>query len=112
MDVRLKHPMSMCIVGPGFSGKTVFVKKLLSNAMAMIDPPPQKIVWFYGEYQLSTGQKRSLSKYKHKLTKHSNRRTPLKERKRIINQRGGCILPLLMKLAMPALGALALAVCQ
>ena len=51
MDVRLKHPMSMCIVGPSFSGKTVFVKKLLNNAMAMIDPPPQKIVWFYGEYQ-------------------------------------------------------------
>ena len=67
MDVRFKHLMSMCIVSP----KTVFVKKILSNAMAMIDPPPQKIVWFYGEYQLATGQKRSLSKYKHKLRKHS-----------------------------------------
>ena len=60
-----------------------------------------------GNIKLSTVQKRSLSKHKHKLRTLSNRQTPLKVRKRILNQRGGFILPLLMKLAVPAIGALA-----
>lgn len=51
MDVRLKHPFTMCVVGPTFSGKTFFVRKLLKHIHLMMNPAPQKIVWFYGEFQ-------------------------------------------------------------
>ena len=51
MDARLKHSFSCMVVGPSFSGKTEFVKRLLKNASEMIDQPPRKIIWFYGEYQ-------------------------------------------------------------
>ena len=35
------------------SGKTVWVKTLLENAQKTISPPPQRIIWCYGQWQPS-----------------------------------------------------------
>jgi hypothetical protein len=35
------------------SGKTVSVKSLLENAQTTISPPPQRIIWCYGQWQPS-----------------------------------------------------------
>jgi len=45
------HPCTAIIVGPTSCGKTRFVFRLIDNAERMIDPPPRKIVYCYGEYQ-------------------------------------------------------------
>jgi hypothetical protein len=51
----LQHPFT-CIV-PGCtqfqSGKTVWVKSLLENAQKTISPPPERIIWCYGQWQPS-----------------------------------------------------------
>jgi hypothetical protein len=39
------------IAGPTMSGKSVFTFKLISEAQELITPPPQKIMYCYGEYQ-------------------------------------------------------------
>lgn len=51
MDPRLKHPFTCVIAGPTGSGKSYFVSRLLSHAHTMIDPPPEKVMWCYGEWQ-------------------------------------------------------------
>ena len=51
MDPRLKHPFTSIIAGPSGSGKTCFVIKLLAHLQAMIQPPPEKVIWSYGEWQ-------------------------------------------------------------
>ena len=51
VDVRLKHPFPLMVSGPTMCGKTSFVRKLLELGEEMIDNPPEKIVWCYGEYQ-------------------------------------------------------------
>ena len=51
MDPCLKHPFTGIIAGPTGSAKSCFVKDLVSNAYMMIEPPPQKIIWHYGEWQ-------------------------------------------------------------
>ena len=50
MDVRLKHPFTCVISGPTGSGKRVFSKRLFTS-QGIIDPPPDNIIWYYGEYQ-------------------------------------------------------------
>ena len=45
----LKHPFTALVVGPTCCGKTQFVFKLIEN----VDPPPNRIVYCYGEYQQS-----------------------------------------------------------
>jgi hypothetical protein len=39
------------IAGPTGCGKSVFTFKLISEAQELITPPPQKIIYCYGEYQ-------------------------------------------------------------
>ena len=51
MDVRLQHPFSCIIAGASGSGKTAFVTKLIKHVQSMINPPPEKIIWHYGEWQ-------------------------------------------------------------
>jgi hypothetical protein len=51
MDVRFKAPFTCMLVGPSKSGKTVFVFKLIKEARDLINPPPEKIVYCYGEFQ-------------------------------------------------------------
>lgn len=50
-DVRFRHPSTYMIVGPSQCGKSHFVAKLLKNLHAMIDEPPERIVWCYGKLQ-------------------------------------------------------------
>jgi hypothetical protein len=50
-DTRFQHPFTMTVCGATQSGKTYFTKQLLENCTALIEPPPQNIIWCYGEYQ-------------------------------------------------------------
>jgi len=51
MTLPLRHPFTALVAGPTGCGKTRFVCKLIENARAMIDPPPRRVVYCYGEYQ-------------------------------------------------------------
>jgi len=46
-----KHPFTSIVSGPTGSGKTNFVMRLIDNVDTMIEPPPNKIVYYFGEYQ-------------------------------------------------------------
>ena len=49
----LQHPFTCIVAGCTQSGKTVWVKSLLENAQKSISPPPQRIIWCYGQWQHS-----------------------------------------------------------
>jgi hypothetical protein len=49
----MQHPFTCIIAGCIQSGKTVWVKTLLENAQKIISPPPQRIIWCYGQWQPS-----------------------------------------------------------
>ena len=51
MDPRLKHPFTCVVAGPSSSGKTQFVFRLIRHADRLVNPPPEKIVYCYGEFQ-------------------------------------------------------------
>jgi len=51
MDPRWKHPFTSIVSGPTGSGKTVFTFRFISEAANMISPPPEKVIYCYGEYQ-------------------------------------------------------------
>ena len=51
MDPRWQQPFTCIVAGPTGCGKTTFVARLLRNASAMIDPPPERVTWYYGEWQ-------------------------------------------------------------
>ena len=55
-SIQLTHPFGLMISGGTKTGKTTFVKQLLSNAQIMIDPPPENIIYFYSEYQDTFGE--------------------------------------------------------
>ena len=46
---RLQHPFTCIVAGFTQSGKAVWVKTLLENAQQTIRPPPQRIIWCYGQ---------------------------------------------------------------
>jgi hypothetical protein len=48
---RLIHPFSAIIAGASQSGKTELSYRLIENAASMIEPPPQKIIYCYSEFQ-------------------------------------------------------------
>ena len=49
----MQHPCTCIVGGCTQSGKTVWVKSLLENAQKTISPPPQRIIWCYGQWQPS-----------------------------------------------------------
>ena len=49
--MRFQHPFSCVIAGATGSGKTVFVTRLLQNAISMINFPQEKMYWHYGARQ-------------------------------------------------------------
>lgn len=49
MFVHFKHPFSMIIGGPSMSGKSTFLKKLLSRRREMFENDFKKIIWCYAE---------------------------------------------------------------
>ena len=51
MDVRLQHPFRLVLNGPSEAGKTEWIRKLIQHRDEMIYPPPEKIIWCYGEWQ-------------------------------------------------------------
>ena len=51
MDPRWKHPFTCIFTGPTGCGKTTFVTRLLRNSSTMIDPSPERVTWYYGEWQ-------------------------------------------------------------
>ena len=51
MDSRLAHPFTCIVSGPTGSGKSVFTFKLIEHAQEIISPPPERILFCYGEYQ-------------------------------------------------------------
>ena len=51
MTLPLCHPFTALVAGPTGCGKTKFVFKVIENAHVMIQPPPKRIVYCYGEYQ-------------------------------------------------------------
>ena len=51
MDPRWKHPFTCIVAGPTGCGKTTFVARLLRNTSGMIDPAPERVTWYYGEWQ-------------------------------------------------------------
>ena len=48
---QLLHPFSALVSGMTGSGKTVWVQTLLEHAKQLIQPPPQRIVWSYSQWQ-------------------------------------------------------------
>ena len=59
-SIQLTHPFGLIVSGGTKSGKTTFVKKILSYANVMIDKPPENIVYFYAEYQDTFGEIQNL----------------------------------------------------
>ena len=53
MNPQWKHPFTCIIAGPTGSGKTVWVTQFLRHGHRMITPPPEEIVWCYGEWQVA-----------------------------------------------------------
>ena len=51
MDPRLKHPFTGIIAGPTACGKSTWVANLITCQKDMIDPSPEHVIWFYGEWQ-------------------------------------------------------------
>ena len=51
MDARWKHPFTCIVAGTTGCGKSTFVTRMLRHAAAMIDPPPERITWCYGEWK-------------------------------------------------------------
>ena len=45
------HPFTCMVAGMTGSGKTAWVQTLLQQAQTVIDPPPERIVWCYSEWQ-------------------------------------------------------------
>ena len=50
-----KHPFTCLIAGPTGCGKTVFAKRFVNNINQMMDPIPERIIWYYSEYQTVFG---------------------------------------------------------
>ena len=53
---QLLHPFTALVTGMTGSGKTVWVQKLLEHANQVIQPPPQRIVWSYSQWQPAYNQ--------------------------------------------------------
>lgn len=47
--ISLKHPFTMLVSGPTGCGKTTWLKQLVNSQLST--PKPEKIFYFYGEYQ-------------------------------------------------------------
>ena len=49
--IALEHPFTCIVDAPTGCGKTTFVIRLLRNSSTMIDPSPERVTWYYGEWQ-------------------------------------------------------------
>lgn len=51
MTLALQHPFTAIVAGPTGCGKSAWVLRLIDNAREMIEPPPTRIYYCYGEFQ-------------------------------------------------------------
>lgn len=51
MDLRFKHPFSMCVCGPSQAGKSQWVLKLLQNLSSTVTVMPKRVLYCYGVWQ-------------------------------------------------------------
>ena len=49
--MRLKLCSTMVIAGPSQCGKTTLVVDMLKKSHQLFNPPPQRIIWYFGEYK-------------------------------------------------------------
>lgn len=49
-DLKWKIPFGCVISGPSSSGKSTFIRKLIAHSAELIEPDPQCIAYFYGQY--------------------------------------------------------------
>ena len=57
MDIRLKHPSTYIVSGSSGTGKTQWTKKFLKNWETIVNSNfPDRIVWFYSEFQPTYSQ--------------------------------------------------------
>ena len=78
MDPRWKHPFTCIVAGPTGCGKTTFVTRLLRNSSTMIDSSPERVMWYYGEWQsvyenldIPVSKKQEESHHQFEFTIHS-----------------------------------------
>ena len=50
-ELKLKHPFSLISTGPRRSGKTQFIKKILTTSPSIISAPIKRLIWFYASAQ-------------------------------------------------------------
>jgi hypothetical protein len=51
MDVRFQTPFSLICAGPTGCGKTAWVRLFLKHAKELMNSPPDRVIWCYGQYQ-------------------------------------------------------------
>ena len=51
VDGTLTHPFTLIAAGGTGSGKTRWVRTLLERGREFIDPPPERVYWYYSEFQ-------------------------------------------------------------
>jgi len=49
-----KHSFTSLVSGPTGYGKTIFVMRLIDNVVALIELTPDKIVYYFAEYQATS----------------------------------------------------------
>ena len=50
-DIIIKHPCTIIVTGLTGCGKTRLVRRLIKPLEKIIEPPPQRIIWVYSEWQ-------------------------------------------------------------
>ena len=51
MDPHLRHPFTCVMAGPTGCGKSTLIKNIIAYKSELINPVPEWVVWFYGEWQ-------------------------------------------------------------
>ena len=50
-EVSAVHPFTCMVVGMTGSGKTVWIQSLLQQAQNILEPPLERIIWCYSQWQ-------------------------------------------------------------
>ena len=59
-SIQLRHPFGLLVSGGTKSGKTTFLKKLLTYVDIMIEKPSENITYYYSEFQNTFGEIQTL----------------------------------------------------